>query len=179
MLAPDLDWREDARNWRVIGQSRAADGPRKRSSRSFGPAKSWASQATRRPALLFVAVRRGGNLSGFADTPTLLSRRQDVTSRAAVRIKRAPHTLWNHEFSETQKYGAHFAGRLVFKSFLNHGWVPTPDQHRRRQYRIAPIRGRRVHTPTQRPQHLGAWARTCSACPDANCGARAPTPVRV
>src|SRR5215470_2959245 len=52
--------------------------------------------------------------------------------------------------------------RLAY-GFLNQVLSWRLYRHRIRQYRIAPIRECRVHTPTRRPQHLGAWARTWSA----------------
>src|SRR5262249_5665816 len=57
------------------------------------------------------------------DTAIPLSRRQTVTSSAAVRIDQAPLSSWDQEFSGRWEHGAHFAGRLALIQFLHQHWV--------------------------------------------------------
>jgi len=59
---------------------------------------------------------RGGHIPAIAltaDTPSPLSRRQTVTSRAAIRIDRVSLSLQNQQFSERRALGAHVAGQLT------------------------------------------------------------------
>src|SRR5215510_2627549 len=67
------------------------------------------------------------------------SSHQTVTSRAAVRIDCAAHSLWNQWFNGRREHGAQFAKWfevLPFKASLcNHS-----NRHRIRHYRVAAIR---------------------------------------
>jgi len=83
-----------------------------------------------------------------ADTPFLLSQRQTVTSRAAVRIVRVSLYLQNREFSGVRAHGALFARAIGvdLKYWIGQHWVA-----------VSTGRGRRAHPRTWYPHFLGVW----------------------